>query len=137
MTHDTDVFFDDADDRHLVDAMDERRRQRARLMAEVNSRYFATARDTELEREVQTLVEGAAVTANGFETERRALFVIARRRGQDPGRRPRDRCHGGVPACGDADDGHVPHRPHRRAEAVHAEDARCGDPQGAGLPADP
>ena len=76
MTHDTDVFFDDADDRHLVDAMDERRRQRARLMAEVNSRYFATARDTELEREVQTLVEGAAVTANGFETERRALFVI-------------------------------------------------------------
>src|SRR3546814_3337859 len=76
MTYDIDTFCDDGEDTAIGDALSESRRRRASLMAAINARYCSTGRDREIEKEVHTLVEGAAVSHGGFETERRALFLI-------------------------------------------------------------
>jgi hypothetical protein len=75
MSEQTDVYFEDDEDVSWA-SLSDRSQRRAALMAEINSRYFATARDRELEAGIESLIEGAVANSHGFETERRALFVI-------------------------------------------------------------
>ncbi len=74
----SDVFPDDIEivDSHLADRMESDALQLATRMAEINSRYLSTKRDKNIETELTLLIGGAAVSAAGFQSERRCLAVI-------------------------------------------------------------
>jgi hypothetical protein len=77
-TNNTHFFSDDYEvvDPHLVNNMDSTSLMIATRMARINSKYFATRRDRDIETELRLLIGNAAVSFDGFQSERRCLAVI-------------------------------------------------------------
>lgn len=77
-TNNANFFPDDYEvvDPHLASAMDPASLVIATRMARINSRYFATRRDRDIDTELSILIGSAAVSFDGFQSERRCLAII-------------------------------------------------------------